>query len=142
MGGVLQERHEKGDLVPTGKVLNRLLNGIGLEIDEISYTEAIKCYPEQGRIKKTHILNCKNYLFLQIKLLRPQIIISMGKHSTEILLGKGVGFSERVGNIYSIDIFGTSHKVIPIFHTSPASPLSYKGNIEAFNRIKKELLIL
>lgn len=128
--------NEKGNLVPTGKILQKLLNGIGLDIDEISYMEAIKCYPEKGKIKKEHTNNCKDFCYKQIDILKPQIILSMGKYATEYLLGSKEKFSDMVGNIYSMIISNSSYTVIPIYHTSPASPLSYKGNMEVFNKIK------
>ena len=129
--------NEKGKLLPTGKTLNKLLNGIGLDIDEISYTEAIKCYPENGRITREQISNCKGFLYEIINIMKPQIIISMGKHATEFLLGDSGQFSKMVGNLQLVNIGGNNYKVMPIYHTSPASPQSYKGNVKIFESIKK-----
>lgn len=132
--------NEQGNLVPTGKILKKLLNGIGLDIDEISYMEAIKCYPEKGRITKEHATNCKDFCYKQIDILKPQIILSMGKYATEYLLGAEEKFSDMVGNIYSMTISNSIYTVIPIYHTSPASPLSYKGNLGVFEKIKNLIL--
>ena len=132
--------NEKGDLVPTGRTLQKLLNGIGLDIDDISYLEPLKCYPEKGKVTKEQSVNCKHYCLEQIDLLRPRIILSMGKYATEFLLGTKKKFSDMVGNIYSMSTLDGSYTVIPIYHTSPASPLSYKGNLEVFEMIK-ELII-
>ena len=128
--------NEKGDLVPTGKNLKKLLNEIELDIDDISYMEAIKCYPDSGRVTKEQIMNCKSFFYTQINNMKPQLILSMGKHATEYLLVTEKKFSDMVGNIYSITILDDVYKVIPIYHTSPASPLSYKGNVPIFERIK------
>lgn len=129
--------NEKGNLVPTGKILQKLLNGIGLDIDDISYMEAIKCYPEKGNITKENVQNCKDFCYKQIDILKPQIILSMGKYATEYLLGIEEKFSDMVGNIYSMTILNNIYTVIPIYHTSTASPLSYKGNLEVFKKIKE-----
>lgn len=128
--------NEKGNLVPTGKVLQKLLNTIGLDIDEVSFMEAIKCYPEQGKVTKEHTDNCKDFCYKQIDILKPQIILSMGKYATEYLLGTEKRFSDMVGNTYLITISNSIYTVIPIYHTSPASPLSYKGNLAVFEKIK------
>lgn len=128
--------NEKGNLVPSGKILQKLLNTIGLDIDEVSYMEAIKCYPEQGKVTKEHTNNCKDFCYKQIDILKPQIILSMGKYATEYLLGTKERFSDMVGNTYLVTISNIIYTVIPIFHTSPASPLSYKGNLVAFDKIK------
>lgn len=129
--------NEKGNLVPTGKTLQKLLNRIGLDIDDISYMEAIKCYPEKGKVTKEQTINCKHYCYEQIDMLRPQIILSMGKYATEFLLGGEKKFSDMVGNTYSITTSNGIYTIIPIYHTSPASPLSYKGNLEIFEKIKE-----
>ena len=126
----------KGNLVPTGKTLQKLLNIIGLDIDDISYMEAIKCYPEKGMVTKEHTSNCKDFCYKQIDILKPQIILSMGKYATEFLLGDEEKFSDMVGNTYSMTISNRTYTIIPIYHTSPASPLSYKGNLEVFEKIK------
>lgn len=129
--------NEKSKLVPTGKTLQKLLNIIGLNIDEISFMEVIKCYPERGKVTKEHTDNCKDFCYKQIDILKPQIILSMGKYATEYLLGTNEKFSDMVGNIYSITISDSIYTVIPIYHTSPASPQSYKGNLDVFEIIKK-----
>lgn len=61
----------------------------------------------------------------------------MGKYATEYLLGTKENFSEMVGNTYLMTISNSIYTVIPIYHTSPASPLSYKGNLEVFEKIKQ-----
>ena len=44
-------------------------------------------------------------------------------------------FSEVVGKEFTID----NIKVIPIYHPSPISPLSLKGNIPIFEQLKKTI---
>lgn len=128
--------NEKGELVPTGKTLQKLLNEIGLDISDITYMEAIKCYPEGGRVTKEQQINCRYFCFEQIGLLKPQIILSMGKYATEYLLGNDHKFSDLVGKQMFLNTNYGHFIVVPIYHTSPASPASYKGNIEAFRKIK------
>ena len=41
-------------------------------------------------------------------------------------------FSDVVGKTFDVN----GYKVIPIYHPSPISPMSYKGNIEIFKNIK------
>ena len=41
---------------------------------------------------------------------------------------------EKFGIVYEIE-YGI--KVIPIYHPSPMAPLSYKGNLPIFNKIKE-----
>lgn len=131
--------NEQGKLVPTGKILQKLLQQIGLDIADVSYMEAIKCYPEKGKVTKEHKQNCKHFCCEQIGLLKPQVVLSMGKYATEYLLGDDYKFSDIVGKHFFMNTEYGDFILIPIYHTSPASPLSYKGNVAIFESIKKVL---
>ena len=62
----------------------------------------------------------------------------MGQYPTEAVLGVKVDrLSDFVGKEYELEFDGKKKIVIPIYHTSPASPLSYKGNEPIFNYLKK-----
>ena len=41
-------------------------------------------------------------------------------------------FSEVVGNIYEVN----GYKILPIYHPSPISPKSYKGNVPVFEKLR------
>lgn len=131
--------NEKGQLVPTGKTLQKLLQQIDLDIADVSYLEAIKCYPEKGKVTKEQKQNCKHFCFEQIGLLKPRVVLSMGKYATECLLGDDNKFSDIVGKQFLMNTEYGSYILIPIYHTSPASPLSYKGNTAIFDSIKQVL---
>ena len=72
----------------------------------------------------------------QIGLLKPRIVLSMGKYATEYLLGNDKKFSDVVGKQFFINTEYGDFMLIPIYHTSPASPLSYKGNVTIFDSLK------
>ena len=70
----------------------------------------------------------------QIKILNPKLIITLGEFPTRNLLDfEFKKFSDVVGNIYKLD----SYNVLPIYHPSPISPKSYKGNIPIFEKLKE-----
>lgn len=124
-------------LLPSGKVLNELLSEIGTRIEDCFFLEAIKCYPLKRNNLNICKDNCRIFLDKQINLIKPKIILTMGDYPTKCLLKiKYSKFSDVVGKIY--DYNGII--VIPIYHPSPISPLSYKGNIEIFKTTIKELL--
>lgn len=126
-----------GKLLPSGVVLQKLLNIIDTKLEDTLFLEAIKCYPKNRNSLKKCNLNCKYILESQIKLLNPKIILLLGDSATRAVLNiKYKNFSEVVGNIYEIN----NIKVIPIYHPSPISPISYSGNIPIFNKIKGSVL--
>ena len=70
----------------------------------------------------------------QLRILNPKLIITLGEFPTRNLLNFKFGkFSDVVGNIYEVEGF----KVLPIYHPSPISPKSYKGNIPIFEKLKE-----
>lgn len=130
-----------GKLLPSGKVLKELLKFIDVELENTFFMEAIKCFPIKRSNLNTCKKNCRNYLFRQINLIKPKVIITLGDYATRALLDiKYSKFNEVVGRVFELDIDGTLIKVVPVYHPSPISPLSYKGNIDIFNITIKNIL--
>lgn len=69
----------------------------------------------------------------QLEILQPKLIITLGEFPTRNLLDfKFKRFQEVVGNIYEVN----GYKILPIYHPSPISPKSYKGNVPIFKNLK------
>ena len=72
----------------------------------------------------------------QLRILDPKLIITLGEFPTRNLLNfKFNKFSDVVGNIHEVN----GYKILPIYHPSPISPKSYKGNIPIFEKMKELL---
>lgn len=126
----------KGNLVPSGIILQKLLDILSLKIEDISFTETIKCFPKDRKYIKKCGNNCKEFLLNQIAIIKPKIILTLGDSATKSLLSiKYKKYSDIVGKVYFID----DMIIIPIYHTSPISPKSYRGNEEIFYSLKKYL---
>jgi len=131
----------QGKFQASGKVLERLLNLIDLTIDDINFTEVCKCIIEDRKRLRECSNNCKEILFNQIDSFDFDIILPMGQYPTETILGKKINkLKDVVGNKYQVNFGNSTKLVIPIYHTSPANPLCYKGNEPIFTGIIKELL--
>ena len=123
-------------LLPSGVVLQKLLDIEEKNLEETYFLEAIKCYPLDRKYLKQCNNNCKQYLLKQLEIINPKIILTLGDSSTKALLDiKYNKFSEVVDNQYNLN----NYIVIPIYHPSPISPKSYIGNIEIFNNLKEIL---
>ena len=119
-------------LLPSGVVLQKLLNLINLTIEDTFFLEAIKCYPLDRKYLNKCGNNCKEFLFMQLEEINPKVILSLGDSATKTILDfKYKKFSDVVGKVFDVNGF----KVIPIYHPSPISPLSYKGNEEIFKNL-------
>ena len=89
--------------------------------------------PANNGWRKSHQL-WKDIMLKQLRILNPKLIITLGEFPTRNLLNFKFGkFSDVVGNIYEVEGF----KVLPIYHPSPISPKSYKGNIPIFEKLKE-----
>lgn len=121
------------NLLPSGKILQKLFDILNLDIMELTFLESVKCYPLERKNLKKCSINCHQIMLDQIEILKPQIIITLGEFPTRNLLNfKFKKFQDVVGKIHEIN----GYKILPIYHPSPISPKSYKDNIPIFNKLK------
>lgn len=127
-------RNTDGKILPSGVILQRLFDIIERDIFDTTFLEAVKCYPIDRKNLKICSNNCKTIMLKQLKVLKPKLIITLGEFPTRNLLDfKFAKFSDVVGNIYELD----DYKILPIYHPSPISPKSYKGNEPIFYKLKE-----
>ena len=120
-------------LLPSGVILQKLLGEINLTIEDTYFLEAIKCYPRNRKYLTKCSTNCKLFLIKQLEIIKPKIVLSLGDAATRTILDiKYKKFSDVVGKEFDVN----GIKVIPIYHPSPISPMSYKGNIDIFKNLK------
>lgn len=128
--------NKEGKLQSSGKILDRLLRLIGLTIDEINFTEACVCIIQDRKNLRTYLNNCRPILLRQLELFDCDIILPMGQFPTEAILGQKVTrLKDFVGKKFTRLVNGTPKTIIPIYHTSPANPLCYKGNEQIFTEV-------
>ncbi len=83
-----------------GTILNNLLASAGLSRNDVFITSVLKCRPPGNRDPKAdEITACKPYLDRQIVLLRPSVIVPMGRFSASVVMGQ---FGIPVGKISGI----------------------------------------
>lgn len=128
-------RDEKGKILPSGVVLQKLFSIINRDIFETTFLESVKCYPLSRKNLKVCSHNCKYIMFEQLRILKPELIITLGEFPTRNLLDFNFKkYSDVVGKIYEVNGF----RILPIYHPSPISPKSYNGNIPIFEKLKKD----
>ncbi len=126
-----------GKLQGTGRILEKLLNNIGLTISDIYFTEFCKCIIEDRKNLEKCSKNCRSILLEQLKALPCDVIVSMGVHPTQALLDiKIKKFADFVDKEYSLNLDDKTFKVIPIYHPSPLNPKGYKDNVLVFEKLK------
>ena len=119
-------------LLPSGVVLQRLLDMVNLKLEDTYFLEAIKCFPKNRKYLNKCSLHCRCFLFRQLDIIKPKVILALGDSATKSILDiKYNKFSDVVGKRFIIG----NYIVIPIYHPSPISPMCYKGNIEIFKSL-------
>ena len=123
-----------GKILPSGTILQKLFAIINRDIFETTFLESVKCFPLMRKNLKVCSKNCKNIMLEQLKILQPKLIITLGEFPTRNILNfKFIKFKDVVGKIYEVN----NYKILPIYHPSPISPQSYKGNVPIFEKLKK-----
>lgn len=131
-----------------GKVLDGLLEWIGLPRKNVFITNVVKCRPPENRDPRPpEISMCTStYLNRQVRLIKPKIIVTLGRHSTIHILAKaGVKGATSItrlhGRLYNVSLLDLEVSVVPMYH--PASVLhnpKYRDALEAdFRLLKAEL---
>jgi len=73
---------------PAGRFLDRVLEGSGINREDLFITNIVKCRPPNNRKpKKLEIDTCtENYLFEQVELINPKLIMLLGGVAAKTLL--------------------------------------------------------
>ena len=80
--------HEDKQGIPfvgqAGKLLDKLLAGIGLLRKDVYIANTVKCRPPGNRDPQPDEKQaCEPFLFRQIELIRPKVIATLGNHATK-----------------------------------------------------------
>ena len=108
-----------------GKVLDELLAEIGLKRGDVYITNIVKCRPPNNRDpNEDEIKACSPYLDRQIDIIRPKIIVPLGRHSMSYILRK-FGFepepiSKIHGKIFEARILFGRIIIMPMYHPAVA----------------------
>ena len=80
--GFHEDRQGRPFVGPAGQLLNELLASIGLQREKVYITNMGKCRPPNNRDPYPgEVQECSKYLDEQIRLIRPTVIIPLGRHS-------------------------------------------------------------
>ena len=121
-----------------GKLLDRLLGGIGLTRADCYVANVLKCRPPGNRDPQPdEIEQCEPYLFRQIELIGPKVVATLGNFATKLLSGKPTGITRVHGAEQETTIGGSRVLLYPIYHPAAAlyTPAMLKVLEEDFARL-------
>ena len=134
--------HEDKQGVPfvgqAGKLLDKLLAGIGLERSQVYIANVLKCRPPGNRDPQPdEIESCEPHLFKQIELIEPRVVATLGNFATKLLSGKPTGITRVHGQEQEVTLGGNRVLLYPLYHPAAAlyTPAMLKVLQEDFRRI-------
>lgn len=134
--------HEDQQGVPfvgqAGKLLDKLLAGIGLTRADVFVANVLKCRPPGNRDPITEeIATCEPHLFRQIELIEPKLVATLGNFATKLLSGRPTGITRVHGHEQEVTLGARAVLLYPLYHPAAAlyTPSMLKVLEEDFARI-------
>jgi uracil-DNA glycosylase len=96
-----------------GQLLTKIIEAIGLKREDVYIANVIKCRPPQNRNPEPdEVETCEPFLFQQIDVIKPKVIIALGTFAARTLLRTLDPISRLRGRVYQY----RGAKLIPTFH--------------------------
>jgi DNA polymerase len=109
--GFHEDRQGRPFVGAAGNYLNELLEQIGLKREQVYITNVVKCRPPGNRDPQPEEIEaCRPYLDKQVELIRPRLIITLGRYSMQryfpgASISRIHGQPKRVGNMIYYPMF-------------------------------------
>lgn len=110
-----------------GKVLDSLLNSVGIKREEVYVTNIVKDRPPGNRDPlPDEIAAYGGFLDRQIEIIKPKVIATLGRFSMQYVMNRyGLEWelapiSILHGKIFETDVNGEKVKVVPFYHPAAA----------------------
>jgi DNA polymerase len=86
-----------------GELLTKIIQAIQLRRDEVYIANVVKCRPPGNRDPAPdEVAACRGFLERQIDLIRPQVIVALGRVAAQALLGNDTPIGRMRGNWYEL----------------------------------------
>jgi DNA polymerase len=138
--------HEDQQGIPfvgqAGRLLDTLLEGIGLTRADVYVANVLKCRPPGNRDPlPEEIAACEPHLFRQIELIEPVLVATLGNFATKLLSGRPAGITRVHGHPQEVTLGVRRVQLYPIYHPAAAlyTPSMLKVLEEDFARIPQLL---
>lgn len=126
--GAEEDRIGKPFVGPSGQLLDRMLASIGLDRDGFLITNLIPWRPPGNRNPTdAEVMLCLPFLYRQIALVRPRILLLLGGLAAKALLGGGTGITRLRGAWREIEIPGLEARLPALATYHPAYLLRTPG---------------
>ena len=136
--GLEEDRQGLPFVGEAGALLDRILFAMGLSADDVYICNLIKCRPPGNRNPEAEeVAACRVYLERQLTLLKPEVIVTLGRFAAQSLLDVVTPVSRLRGNWYQYQ----GVDVLPTFHPAYLlrKPADKKHVWEDMKKVKQRL---
>jgi len=99
--GAEEDRQGEPFVGPAGQLLTKMLQAVGLTREQVYIANILKCRPPNNRDPKPEEMAlCENFLNAQIKLIKPKIILAVGRIAAQNLLKSDTAIGRLRGQCY------------------------------------------
>jgi uracil-DNA glycosylase family 4 len=104
-----------------GKLLEKLLAGIGLARRDVYIANVLMCRPPGNRDPQPdEIEACESHLFRKLELIEPTVVATLGNFATKLLSGRPLGITRVHGQEQETTIGGRKVLLYPLYHPAAA----------------------
>lgn len=127
--GATEDREGVPFVGASGKLLDELLAGIGIDRRQVYIANVLKCRPPDNRDPRSdEIANCFEYLERQVEVIAPVVVVTLGNFATKLLRADDTGITEIRGQAEVCTVGTRAVWLYPVFH--PAAALYRRPNLE------------
>ena len=99
--GAEEDRRGEPFVGRAGKLLDQMLRAVGQRRDSVFIANILKCRPPNNRDPKPdEAAQCRGYLERQIELVKPKIILAVGRIAAQVLLGTDAPVGQLRGTLH------------------------------------------
>jgi DNA polymerase len=96
-----------------GQLLTKMIEAMGLTRDQVYIANVIKCRPPENRNPMPdEVMACEPFLFRQVEVIKPKVIVALGTFAAQTLLKTQDSISRLRGRVFQ---YGGA-RLIPTFH--------------------------
>lgn len=116
-----------------GRLLTELLAQIGLAREDVFIANVLKCRPPENRNPTaSEIENCSDWLYRQLELVQPVVVVTLGNFATKLLREDQASITRIRGQAEVRVIGPRTVRLLPLLH--PAAALYTPSNRELLER--------
>ena len=115
--GAEEDRHGEPFVGPAGQLLDAMLCAIGLDRERVYIANVLKCRPPGNRDPEPdEVATCSGYLDRQIDIIRPRMLLAVGRFAAQHLWGTERSIGALRGQVWPYSRTGAS--LVVTYHPS------------------------